>query len=886
MGSVRPRAHRTRGRHSAAPLPEAGQLVPIEAIDRSGAVVTSEGAFVRILQVSPRNPIVMSESDRAGISAGLAGLVGRLRAGQSLQIYVEAAPVRLDDLLEESRRESNAVVQAMATDPRAASKARALQRLARAHEESILTHAYYQSAVELGVYVVVPYLPDAPLHTNLRAALPHVRRSFPTAPLKRSLDAHRRAMRESLIHTDGIRSELDQLELHARLLTGAEVAHLLYRRLNPTAADRGLGRPVEIHGELDAAADASTAVRAARGLREQIAASALDFSNQRHIAVDRDLEQIIYVAGMPDVTYFGWLMSAMTIDRPFALTVHVHALDRLQERQRLKAKRRRLFGVNRASLDRPSDFEMLDQESELDSLLHELSGHQRASIYEVSIYQSLREPGPDASSASLAEAVDTAARELMSVSDTRIHRGEFIQQDLWQSTLPLGRDVARRVRKYVSRHVGDTLPVIGTHCGSPTGIPFAFSEPGRTIERLNPWDPAHDNMTLLINGKSGSGKTLATNVILSRLLAYGVNAFVLDRAGHYAFLCELIPGARHLTIGAGSNEHAVNPWDTADPDNVPPEKVTFLVGLHAILVGDRQGASDAYGISALERNLLEVAIRAVFVTAANEKRSPLERDLRAELERRAGDEDQRGAVELAGQLRNLAERLASFVGDGSYAYLLDRPTTVPEDAPLVVFDTRRIPRELTSAVIFILAEHVTSKIERHRARSLAADSRPSMFPGDVLVIDETWSLMAHRATGEWLNDTARRARHLGLFLVAITQQLSDFANEYGRALLRNSSMQLFLRQAPDELRYVQDALRLSEEEIVAIARLRTAKGEYSRAYWINGTRGRATVTLRVGATEYWLATSDPVGDVPRREQAIREHNGDPWAALDALAGRA
>ena len=34
-----------------------------------------------------------------------------------------------------------------------------------------------------------------------------------------------------------------------------------------------------------------------------------------------------------------------------------------------------------------------------------------------------------------------------------------MQKDLWLSTLPLGRDVARRTKKYVSRHVGDTIPL-------------------------------------------------------------------------------------------------------------------------------------------------------------------------------------------------------------------------------------------------------------------------------------------------------------------------------------------------------------------------------------------------------------------------------------------
>jgi hypothetical protein len=209
---------------------------------------------------------------------------------------------------------------------------------------------------------------------------------------------------------------------------------------------------------------------------------------------------------------------------------------------------------------------------------------------------------------------------------------------------------------------------------------------------------------------------------------------------------------------------------------------------------------------------------------------------------------------------------------------------VPEDAPLLVFDTRMVPSELSGAVLFAIAEHVSTRLEnRQRELRHDADGGGKYVGRSMLVIDEAWKLVGRRATGEWVNDLARRARHLGLFLVAISQQLSDFAGEYGRALIRNSTMQLFLRQSPDELRYVQDALRLSPEEILAIGRLKTVKRSYSQAYWINGTRGRGTIALRVGPTEYWAATSDPIVDAPQREAALRDVDGDPWLALEQLS---
>ena len=99
-----------------------------------------------------------------------------------------------------------------------------------------------------------------------------------------------------------------------------------------------------------------------------------------------------------------------------------------------------------------------------------------------------------------------------------MNQGQLRQLELWQSSLPLGRDLARLTRKYVTRHVGDTIPLVGTSCGSPAGVPFAFTDPGREVALINPFDPAHDNGTLLVNARSGGGKTFLVNVLVVALL--------------------------------------------------------------------------------------------------------------------------------------------------------------------------------------------------------------------------------------------------------------------------------------------------------------------------------------------------------------------------------
>jgi molybdopterin converting factor small subunit len=875
---------RTNPVESPPELADAGSLLAVEAIDPTGLMITSEGAFVRVVHVIPPNPIILSEDDRAHTAAAFSRLVSRLRPFEALQFYIDARPVNLEEILRRSRREVEAWSGEAPTAEQPARDGLSLSRwrLSAAMEESLRLHCDDQAAVEFNAYVVVPYVPS---HSTARGALNQLRRSkLPVVPLERELKAHRRLVRESLAQTDMVRAELESLSLPTRVLNGDEVAFLLWSRFNPTSADAGRGPrfTTEVIGELEVRRDRDTARAAATKLREAVARSSLDFGRSRHhVEVERNLEQTIYASSTADATSMGWLMSAMLTRQPFSVSVHVRALDRRYERRRLKRGYRRLFAVNRHAEfnGHVPDFDRYAQEDEAQHLLAEMAGQERASLFRVSIYQSIRARGPEPDVAQLTEAVDYCADQIENMADCRVNRGEFQQFALWQSTLPLGRDVAGRSRRYATRNVGDTVPLVGTSCGSPGGIPFAFTDPGRTLELLDPYDRTHSNFTMLVNGRSGSGKTMAANLIVSRCVAHGAHAFVIDRAGHYGVLTRLIEGARQIEIGADDSPDAINPWDVEDSTEISLEKVSFLVSLHGVMMGDE-------GLTTLERAQIGAAVRAVYARAARTGERPREAMLRDELVNRADDEKAQGSVEVAAVLRSLAERLGEFCGDGSYAYLLDRETTISRESPLVVFDTRRCPEVVLRPVMFALVEYITRTVERHRdahrARSARADA--PMFTGrTVLLIDEAWHLVGRKETGEFANDLARRARHLGLFFVVMSQHLSDFSTEHGMALIRNSTMQLLFAQHPDEISFLREALQLSDEEASVISRLKTVKGSHSQAFWVNGSRGRGRVALRVGPVEYWCFTSDPVRDQPAREAAIARRDGDVWAAVTELA---
>ena len=866
-------------------LAESGELLAVEAIDRTGLIVTSEGAFVRIFRVVPPNPLLMSSQERAKTAATFHRLISQLKAEETVQIYVDARPVNLAELLTECKREVEASAGPAPTAERPARDRIALAqwRLYAALEESLRLHADEQAAVQVSAYVVVPFTPR---QTAARAALAWVKRGrLALAPLERPLQAHRRAVREHLAHVDALRAELEAEGMPTDLLDGDRVLRLLWARFNPTKADIGRHAPtstVEVLGELDAPSERDVARRAAVRLKAQIAQSSLDFrSSHDHATVERDAEQTILVHNTVGRTQMGWLHGAMLTRQPFTLSVYIHALERRRERQKLKMAYRRMFTINRGAEQRGRvpDFDRYVQEHEYEQLLGEMASGEQTSLARVSIYQTLRARGPAPDLAALSEAVDFCAEAIESVGDCKVNRGEFRQHELWLSSLPLGRDVHGKARKYPTANTADMVPLVGTKCGSPTGIPFAFADPGRTVELLNPYDEEHSNYTMVIAGRSGSGKTLTANVILSRCLALGARAFVIDRAGHYEILTRLLESAQQIEIGADDSPYALNPWDVPDPAKVSREKIAFLLALHQVMMG---------GLDARQIGMIGAAIRAVYAKAAALPGCPpRESMLRDELRAQAAEAQQADAVDVAATLRNLADRLSEYCGDGTYAYLLDRETTVPRDAQVVVFDTRRCPESELRLVMFQVMEYVTSTVQRHWEEHKAAAAQPGapLFLGrSIMLIDEAWHLISRPETGAYANNLARRARHLGLTLIVMSQQLSDFDTEHGVALLGNSSQQLLLAQNPKEIPFIQDAVQLSDREAQELHRLKTVKGRHAQMLWLNGTRGHGKVALRVGPTEYWAYTSDP-SEVAIREAEIARQHGNVWAAIGALARR-
>ncbi len=247
---------------------------------------------------------------------------------------------------------------------------------------------------------------------------------------------------------------------------------LIWARFAPSQADAGAPPDLRLAlpGTLDELVDPDQARAHAVQLRRALCPEAIDLREKSVVRIGKHVEQARYVGSLPEQTWLGWLLYLMSAHCPFTLATHVHATDRTRERLFHKRRYRRIHGNNRGTemKGRPLDPDQQAQEAEAAELNAELA-LTGAGIYRVANYLSVREPAGDAEA--LIEVLDGIGRELSAANEAHLHPGVAAQREVVCSSLPTGWDAARRTRKYVSVNVGDTIPLVGARCGSPSRHP-------------------------------------------------------------------------------------------------------------------------------------------------------------------------------------------------------------------------------------------------------------------------------------------------------------------------------------------------------------------------------------------------------------------------------
>jgi hypothetical protein len=199
------------------------------------------------------------------------------------------------------------------------------------------------------------------------------------------------------------------------------------------------------------------------------------------------------------------------------------------------------------------------------------------------------------------------------------------------------------------------------------------------------------------------------------------------------------------------------------------------------------------------------------------------------------------------------------------------------DSQLMVFDTSDLSHDKTleAVVTLFVSDFVLRRAALHKAEQMAL-GKPARF---VFCIDELWRLLRYEGGKTLVEDASRTSRHLGLFFIGISQELSDLLrDDRARNLATNSSIKIILGNDPSNFDLIRDACGLTPAEMSAIGHLTRKNREYSDAFLIYHKISRGVVRLVVPRFMYWVATTEPNTDQPMRSRMMELCNGDArWA---------
>ena len=703
-----------------------GELLPIAAVEPDGLIVTVDGRYVRLVECQRvPNTITADEGRLALLQRAFRDLVRAIPDRQSLVVYAQTDPIPIDEALAEDRRR---VALAVEQDLAAGHAELAIARrrlLAGLTQTVVAASGADQPAVAARWWVAIPYVPTP---EDPREQL---RQTLARARGRTSFSTHHHAAVQSLALAGQIQAALAGAGIETYLLDGVQALALVWERLHPAGELPDFDELATATGLANATTPKQAAAQRHRLVRAVCAGADCGIDPLenpgwlRH--ADGTLEEILHLGTPPLQTTAWWLQHLVSSPLPATLAVHLTVGSRASEqgRQRRRWKRLRaaaLYKERRGQLVGSDEHEALDEAQAVDA---ELAGEIGATVYRVGIYLALRDLHGNPTE--FQRTVADTAREFHSLTNARVIRGRRLCLPGFTSTLPLGVDRLKATRSYAQRNIADCVPLSSSSCGSPSGLVLGTADPGGTLERVDPFDPLYPRRVTLVLGPSGGGKTVMMNALLARAIAQGMRGWIIDRSstpdqhgqtagsGHYDTLLSLVPGSRRVQVGSAVGD-VICPWDVHDPRRVPAEKKEFLLALHALLIGHAQTADRRErSLTAVEEGLLSTAIDEVYARSARTDERPRETLLLHALERRASDGDLSGAN--ADAMQSLILRLEPYCGGGTLAHIADQPTTVPDDAPLTLFDLTSLPERLTPAMMLVLVSHIEQRVQGGFKRS-------------------------------------------------------------------------------------------------------------------------------------------------------------------------
>lgn len=412
-------------------------------------------------------------------------------------------------------------------------------------------------------------------------------------------------------------------------------------------------------------------------------------------------------------------------------------------------------------------------------------------------------------------------------SDLKIRQCTFQQLDAFKMTIPVCKIESslwgKMRRNILLSQFASAYPFTSFEMSDNAGVLLGTSVQNGSMVFLNPHDNTkYTNANIVIFGASGGGKSylLQTFALRKRMNREQVFTIVPMKGEEFEAACRAI-GGEFIRIAPGSNQN-INVMEIrkkdmvaakeaeGDSDSILAQKIQQLHTFFALLFPDVH-----HPMTQAEKNILDRALIETYgklgITTSNEwtksrrlndpanptfyKKMPILGDLYRELKKQEGDNSR------------LLNALEIFVTGSASSF--NQPTNVNLDNKYIVIDVSRLPKELLPVGMFIATDYVWDKAREDRTKR------------KTIIIDEVWRLIggfASSLSAEFVLDIFKVVRGYGGSAVAATQDLNDVltlnGGQFGSAILNNTRIKMILRvESQNEADALGDVLELTEKEV-------------------------------------------------------------------------
>jgi type IV secretory pathway VirB4 component len=318
------------------------------------------------------------------------------------------------------------------------------------------------------------------------------------------------------------------------------------------------------------------------------------------------------------------------------------------------------------------------------------------------------------------------------------------------------------------------------------------------------------NPNLLVLGEVGSGKsTVAKLICWTQRALLGRSVAILDPKGEYLPLAQLL-GLPTVRLSPGGRTR-INPLELSFSPGILNEhqrrRVDVLGALGESGLGRPLRPEERAALDATVGELTGAPLLGTVVDALLTPSTSVAATLRT------------STGELASAIRDLALALRRLVA-GDLAGMFDGPSTVHLDATSPGVHVDLSPVYTNPAVLAPTMVAAGSWL----TAALAAPGRQSM-----LVLDETWQVLADPGIGRWLRATMKLARALGASVVLVTHSLADFravgderseAARLAASLVADTASRALLAHSDAALAETASVLELAKAESELLPNLR------------------------------------------------------------------